>query len=252
MSDGAHALVTGGGSGIGLAIAAALAATGYRVTVTGRDARRLERACAELPGALPVTCDVTDVSSVAAALTTARERSGPVAVLVNNAGVARTATFEKTDDTVWDEAWRTNVLGAVHLTRAVLPGMRTLPHGRIVNVASTAALKGYAYVSAYAASKHALLGLTRSLALELAATAITVNAVCPGYTDTAIVRDAVDTIVARTGRDRSAAEAVFTATNPQRRLITPDEVAAAVLWLVADAARSITGQAIAVAGGEVM
>jgi len=243
-----HAVVTGGGSGIGLAIARALAGAGHPVTIMGRSADRLAAALGTLPDASSQVCDVADAASVSAAFAAI----GPVGVLVNCAGVVRTAPFEKTTDALWDEAWRVNLMGTVHAVRAVLPGMRALPAGRIVNIASTASLKGYGYVSAYVASKHALLGLTRSLAVELAQTAITVNALCPGYADTDIIRDAVATIVAKTGRSEAEALETFTGANPQRRLIDPDEVATSVLWLISDAARSVTGQAIAIAGGEIM
>lgn len=246
-----HAVVTGGGSGIGLAIAKALAAAGHPVTIMGRNEDRLASALRELPRATAARCDVADAASVETALAAA-ERHGPVGILINAAGVARTAPFATSAEALWDEMWRINVLGAVHASRAVLPAMRGLEMGRIINVASTAALKGYAYASAYAATKHALLGLTRSLALELAKTAITVNALCPGYTDTDIIRDAVANIVARTGRSEEDALAAFTTANPQGRLIAPEEVAATLSWLVSPAARSITGQAIIVAGGEIM
>lgn len=247
-----HAIVTGGGSGIGLAIATTLSVEGHRVTIMGRSEARLHAALVALPGADAIACDVADAASVDAAFGAANERHGPAGILVNAAGVARTAPFEASADALWDELWRVNVMGAVHTSRAVLPAMRKLETGRIVNVASTAALKGYAYVSAYTATKHALLGMTRSLALELARTAITVNALCPGYTDTDLIRDAVANIVAKTGRSEEQALAAFTASNPQGRLVEPEEVAATISWLVSPAARSITGQAIVVAGGEIM
>jgi len=246
-----HAVVTGGGSGIGLAIARELAGRGYSVSVLGRNRSRIDAAAAALPGARAQVCDVADSQSVRDAFAAVKGRAGPVAVLVNNAGVVRTAPFSRQCDSDWDVMWRTNVLGAVNTTREVLGPMRELPTGRIINIASTASLKGYPYVSAYVATKHALLGLTRALALELAATSITVNAICPGYADTEIIGEAVSHIVEKTGRSAEDARATFTTTNPQGRLIDPSEVAAAVAWLITDAARSITGQAIAVAGGEV-
>ena len=252
MTAPLHAVVTGGGSGIGLAIARALGEAGHPVTIMGRSADRLASALGTIPAGDALACDVADEATVGQAFAEAASRRGPIGILVNCAGIARTAPFEKTANAVWDELWRVNVMGAVYASRAVLPGMRTLPFARIVNVASTASLKGYAYVSGYTATKHALLGLTRALAIELAQTAITVNAVCPGYTDTDIIRQSVATIVGKTGRSDADALKTFTATNPQGRLIVPDEVAASVMWLASEAARSVTGQAIVVAGGEVM
>ncbi len=243
-----QAVITGGGSGIGLAIARRLAAEDCTVILLGRNAARLETAAATIRGARTAVCDVGDADEVARIFA----GLGPVHVLVNNAGVVETAPFAKTSDDAWRRMFDVNLMGAVHCIRAVLPAMREMEHARIVNIASTAALKGYAYASAYTATKHALLGLTRTLALELARTGVTVNAVCPGYTETAIVTEAVATIAAKTGRSKEDARAELAAANPQGRLITPAEVAQSVAWLVSPAARAITGQAIVVAGGEVM
>lgn len=252
MDTQRHAVVTGGGSGIGLAIAQALAGEGCTVSLLGRDRARLERATAGVIGSRAYVCDVGREDMVAAALDQAAADSGPIGILVNNAGVVRTAPFLRQSNEDWEAMWRTNVLGAVHTTRRVLGPMRELPEGRIINIASTASLKAYGYVSAYVASKHALLGLTRALALELAGTRVTVNAVCPGYADTAIITDAVENISQRTGRPPEEARMTFTSANPQGRLIDPAEVGATVSWLISEGARSVTGQAIAVAGGEVM
>jgi len=251
---GQHAVVTGAGTGIGAAIAAALAARGARLTLLGRTPETLAQTASTLPGSAAahcLRCDVTAPDSVASAFAEAAGLA-PVDILVNNAGAAPTAPFHRLDFAAWRAVMAVN-LDAVYLCIAqVIPAMRERKHGRIVNIASTAALKGYRYVSAYSAAKHGVLGLTRSLALEMATSGVTVNAVCPGYTDTAIIRQAVQAIAAKTGRSEAAALAEFTAVNPQGRLIDVEEVAATVIWLCSDSARSITGQAISVSGGEVM
>jgi NAD(P)-dependent dehydrogenase (short-subunit alcohol dehydrogenase family) len=236
---GLEALVTGGGSGIGAACAAALTASGAHVTVMGRREAPLramvERglAAAILPG------DVT----VPPALPR-------IAILVNAAGAAASAPFLRSDAALFERMLRVNLMGAVAVTQAVLPAMLESRFGRVVHIASTAALKGYPYVSAYVAAKHALLGLVRALAQEVATNGVTVNAVCPGFTDTDIVTESVARIVAKTGRSEAEARAELARHNPQRRLITPDEVAQAVLMLCSPDAGAINGQAIAVDGGE--
>lgn len=251
---GRHALVTGGGTGIGAAIAVALARLGATLTLVGRRAAPLEASRAALPGSGHgvALADVTDHAAVAAAFEAAAAARGPLAILVNNAGAARSASLAKTAPELWHEMLAVNLTGAYNCTHAVLGGMQAAGWGRIVNVASTAGLVGYAYVAAYCAAKHGVIGLTRALALEVAKQGITVNAVCPGYTETPLLGAALDNIVAKTGRSSDEAKATLAAGNPQGRLVQPEDVAHTVAWLCAPGAEAIHGQAIAVAGGEVM
>ena len=247
---GLNALVTGGGRGIGAAIAAALTDKGVRVTVLGRDEAALAARVQAKEAAAYIRADVTDPSGFEAIMTRIAAE-GAVDILVNNAGAALSAPFLKTTNADFQRMLEVNLLGPVIAARAVLPGMIARKFGRVVNIASTAALKGYPYISAYAASKHALLGLTRTLALELAKTGVTANAVCPGFTDTDMASASVERIVAKTGRSEEAARAELTRTNPMGRLIAPEEVADAVCFLARRESGSITGSAIAVAGGEI-
>jgi NAD(P)-dependent dehydrogenase (short-subunit alcohol dehydrogenase family) len=253
--SGKHAVVTGGGRGIGAAIAAALARAGATLSVLGRDRARLDAQVAALGGAdraQAIEGDVTDEASVRAAFAGVRGRFGRIDVLVNNAGQAGSAPLAKTDLALWQRMLAVNLTGTFLCTREALPEMTRRGSGRIVNVASTAGLLGYAYVSAYCAAKHGVIGLTRATAMETAKTGVTVNAVCPGYTETDIVQEAVANIVAKTGKSAEEARAALVARNPQGRMVQPEEVANAVLWLCLPGAEAVTGQAVAVAGGEVM
>lgn len=251
---GRHAVVTGGGRGIGAATAHRLAREGARLTLLGRDLEVLTATAAALPhtaAAVAVACDVTDSAAVTAAFAAARDEHGPVDILVNNAGQAGSAPLARTDDELWQRMLAVNLTGTFLCTRAALPDLLAAGRGRIVNVASTAGQRGYAYVAAYAAAKHGVVGLTRSLALEVAATSITVNAVCPGFAATDLLRESVANVAAKTGRSEHQALAEFTKHNPQGRLVEPDEVADAVAWLCSDGAASVTGQSISISGGEV-
>lgn len=252
--QGRHALVTGGGKGIGLAIAQALLREGATVTLAGRSEATLQEAVASLDYTKVqyVVMDVSDVESVQSAFQLSQDRNGRIDILINNAGQASSASFLKTDAKLWQNMLDVNLNGSFICMQQALPAMLESGWGRIVNVVSTAGLKGYAYVSAYCAAKHGVIGLTRAVALEVAAKGVTVNAVCPGYTETDIVKDAIANIVAKTGRTEEQAKAELAAGNPQKRLVQPQEVADAVLWLCMNGASAMNGQSIAVAGGEVM
>lgn len=249
-----HAVVTGGSRGIGLAIAAQLLAQGARVTIVGRRADTLASACTSLNGAdrvHGVVADVSDADAVAQAFDQARAVHGSIDILVNNAGQAQSQRFDRMDAALWQTMLSVNLGGVYNCTQAALGDMVARKWGRIVNVASTAGLTGYAYVTAYCAAKHGVVGLTRALAQEVAMQGVTVNAVCPGFTDTDIVRDAVANIAGKTGQTEAQASASLAQRNPQGRLVQPDEVAATVLWLCQPSSSSINGQSIAIDGGEI-
>ncbi len=244
---GRHALVTGGGRGIGAAIARALSEDGARLTLIGRNKEALEKTAGSLAMARVIEVDVVDPRAVNKAF----ELAGAVDILVNNAGAAESAPVEKTDEDLWNRMLAVNLTGSFHCIKAALPAMRANGFGRIVNVASTAGLKGYAYVSAYCAAKHGLVGLTRAIAAETARDGITVNAVCPGYAETDMLAASILKIVNLTGRAEEAVRKQLASGNPQGRFIQPEEVAACVSWLCSSSAGSVTGQAITIDGGEI-
>ncbi|HEX7155924.1 MAG TPA: SDR family NAD(P)-dependent oxidoreductase [Burkholderiaceae bacterium] len=254
---GLHAVVTGASRGIGEAAVEELARLGANLTLMGRDAARLEANADRLRRqsdirTAAVAVDVGRPEGIVRAFAQATEALGAVTILVNNAGVASAAPAVRTSLDEWNRLLAIDLTGPFLCTQQVLKGMVAAKFGRIVNVASTAGLTGYAYVAAYCAAKHGLIGLTRALAIELARSGVTVNAVCPGYTDTAIVAETVNKIVAKTGRTPDQALAELTAHNPQGRLVRPDEVASSIGWLCLPASAAVTGQSILVAGGELM
>lgn len=245
------ALVTGGGKGVGAAIAHALAEDGMKVALFGRDRAALERT-AKACGGLVVEADMTDAAALDRGLGLVREAYGSIGVLVHNAGIAPSAPLKATTDEVWELTMAVNVTAAFRLARAVVPAMVDAGWGRIINIASVAGLTGFAYTAAYCASKHALVGLTRALAAELARTRVTVNAVCPGFLETEMTERTVSTISAKTGRSGQEARRALEEVSPQRRLFQVEEVAHVVRMLCAEDARGIHGQAISVCGGQVM
>jgi len=246
-----HVFITGGGTGIGLAAARALAPTDARFTLVGRDGPRVESAAEEFENAQGVSCDVADEASVTAAFAAARDRYGPIDILINNAGITPSAPLDRMDISMWNQTLAINLTGAFLCSRAALADMYANKWGRIVNVASIAGLKGGPYISAYCASKHGMIGMTRALAHEAAKRGVTVNAVCPGYVETDIVTRAAENIAAKTKLSEEEAKASLYAKNPQGRLITTDEVASAIAWLCSDGAAATNGAAIPMSGGEV-
>ena len=245
-----HALVTGGGSGIGAAIALSLAEAGAAVTICGRRTAALEQSAARHPNIHATTADVTDEDSVAQLYRQAQAARGPFEIVVANAGGAESAPAEKVTQDLWNRTIAVNLTGAFLCVKPALAGMRERGFGRIIFIASTAGLKAYPYVAPYVAAKHGVIGLARALALETAKDGITVNAVCPGYTETPLLEKAVQRIATTTKRSEADARGRLAANNPQGRFIRPQEVADVTLWLCAKERGAITGQAISVSGGE--
>ena len=243
-----HALVTGAGGGVGRAIALRFAADGYAVTLAGRTLSSLQEAASAIETAggtaHPLVCDVASRDDVHRGVEGAERDLGPVDVLVNNAGVSESAPFVSMDDELWERTLAINLNGTYHCMRAVAPGMFSRRRGRIINIASSAGKVGYPYTAAYVASKHGVLGLTRSVAIEAASRGVTVNAICPGWIDTAMTERSAARIAARTGRPLTDAREVLAGMNPQGRLIHPDEVAAVAAFLASPDGAGTNGEAI--------
>ena len=244
---GKRALVTGGGRGIGAAVARELAAAGAHVLVCGRTPRHLEAIAAEIAGEA-IACDLTDRAATDAMLGTL----GMIDVLVNNAGAAESAPLEATSDAMWDRIVELDATSPFRVTRALVPAMIKAGWGRVVNIASNAGVSGYAYTAAYCAAKHAMVGWTRALAIDLARTGVTINALCPGWVETDMAHEAVARIVAKTGRSEADAKKALESMSPQRRMIQPAEVAHAAVMLCANGARGIHGQTLVIDGGAIL
>ena len=253
MLNGKTALITGGGRGIGREIALTFARHGARIAVAARTAEQVEQVAAELgDNAIALVCDVSDPERVKRMFGEMRERLGDADILVNNAGIAESATIVNTTDELWHKHLSINLSGTFYCTRAALPAMLKKGWGRVINVASIAAKTGAPYIAAYSASKHGVLGLTRSIGLEVATSGITVNAICPGYVDTEMVSRGVEQITKKTGRSAEEALDALKKMSPQNRLVTPEEVAALALLLASDEGRGINGQGINIDGGSVL
>jgi NAD(P)-dependent dehydrogenase (short-subunit alcohol dehydrogenase family) len=254
---GQHAVVTGGSRGIGAAISNALAALGANITLLARDLSKLKQQCEYLENEFNskvfyARTNIILESDIATSFNDAVKSNGPVDILINNAGIGKSCPFHKMDIDFWNSTLTLNVTGTFLCTKQVYDTMRERGYGRIVNISSTVGLRGYPYIAAYTASKHAVIGLTRSLALESVKKGITVNAICPGYTETDLVLEAIDHIVETSGRDTADVKSEIENMSPMGRLITPQEVAETAAWLCLPSSSSITGQAIVVAGGSVM
>jgi NAD(P)-dependent dehydrogenase (short-subunit alcohol dehydrogenase family) len=250
MIAGNHALVTGGGTGVGKAIALALADAGVDVTICGRRQAALDAVAKANSCIRAVTADVTDEGSMAELYETASSERGPFDIVIANAGMAGSAPAAKTTLANWQRTIDVNLTGAFLTVKPALAGMTERGAGRLVFIASVAGLKGYGYVAPYVAAKHGVVGLMRALAVELAKTGITVNAVCPSFVETDMLEESIQRIMQKTGRSEAQARASLMAANPQDRFVQPEEVATTVLWLCSEGAGSITGQAISVSGGE--
>ena len=242
---GKLALVTGGGRGVGAAIARSLAEAGARVVVCGRNKPDLDAVAREISG-VALRLDLTDRHDTDEVLASV----GHVDVLVNNAGAAESAPIDRTTDELWDRVLELDATAPFRVIRALVPSMITAKWGRVINVASNAGVSGYGYSTAYCAAKHAMVGMTRALSIELAKTGVTINALCPGWVDTQMAEEAVTRIAAKTGRSEDEARTILLGKNPLKRFIKPEEVAAAVLWLCGPGSDAITGQAISISGGE--
>ncbi|MEX3009869.1 SDR family NAD(P)-dependent oxidoreductase [Hoeflea sp. TYP-13] len=249
--SGKHAVVTGGGSGVGASIAQALAEAGATVTVSGRRRDVLDDVAKTSDRISAMTCDVTDPDSVASLFSSVCAAHGGVDIVIANAGAAESVPFSKQDIDGWRKAIDVNLTGAFLTMQAGLSAMAGKDWGRIITIASVAGLRGYPYVAAYCAAKHGVVGLTKSVAMEVAKTGITVNAVCPGYTQTPMLERTLDNIMEKTGMSREDAAKALLRQNPTGQFVQPEEVAQTVQWLCGPNSASITGQALSVSGGEV-